>query len=61
MASTTDTITIHEVEILLKDLPTKSVTLAPGKATVVRELDDVQIKVWPSFFFLALILVPFCV
>lgn len=31
MASTADTITIHEVEILLKDLPTKSVTLAPGK------------------------------
>lgn len=44
MASNADT--VHEVEILLKDLPTKSVTLAPGKATVVREINDVQIKVY---------------
>jgi hypothetical protein len=54
MASSTDT--IHEVEILLKDVLTKSVALAPGKATVVREINNVQIKVCSILSCSALIL-----
>ena len=37
--------TVHTAEILLKDLPTKSVTFGPARATVIREIQDVQIMV----------------
>jgi hypothetical protein len=37
--------TVHTAEILLNDLPTKSVTFAPVRATIVREIQDVQIMV----------------
>ena len=37
--------TVHTIEILLKNLATKSVTFAPARATIVREIQDVQIKV----------------
>jgi len=36
---------VHAAEILVNDLPTKSITFAPARATVVREIQDVQIMV----------------
>ena len=36
---------VHTAEILVKDLPTKSVAFTPERATVVREVLDVAIKV----------------
>jgi hypothetical protein len=40
--------TVHTAEIAVAHLPTKSVTFAPAKATVVREIHDVHIKVNPD-------------
>lgn len=37
--------TVHTAEISLVDTPTKSVTLGPERATIVREILGVPIKV----------------
>ena len=36
---------VNTVELSLQGTPTKTVTLAPERATIVRELADVPIKV----------------
>lgn len=40
--------TVHTVEVLIGSLPTKSVTFAPASATVVREIQDIQLKPGPN-------------
>lgn len=37
--------TIHTTEIVLSDLPTKSVTFTPRGVNIVREIQDVAIQV----------------
>ncbi|EED17907.1 conserved hypothetical protein [Talaromyces stipitatus ATCC 10500] len=37
-------VTVHSTEIDITDLPTKSVTFAPNRATVTREIENIQTK-----------------
>jgi len=37
----------HKQEFRIRDLPTKSVTLFPTRAQIVREIKDVALKVSP--------------
>jgi hypothetical protein len=37
--------TIHTAEVLISGLPTKSVTITPTNATVVREIQDISVQV----------------
>lgn len=41
--------TIHKQEYRIRDLPTRTVTLFPTRAQVVRDIKDVPLKV--SFYF----------
>lgn len=42
---------VNTVELSLQGTPTKTVTLAPERATVIRELADVPIKVSSQLVF----------
>jgi hypothetical protein len=42
--------TTHKQEYRIRDLPTKSVTLFPTRAQIVREIKDVALKVRPHRF-----------
>ena len=40
----------HEQEFTLRNLPTRSVTLYPTRAQVIRDLRDISLKVCPFPF-----------
>lgn len=52
MSPTSDAAPIdsHSLEYLIRDLPTRSVTLSPSRAQVIRDIKDIPLKVSPSSF-----------
>lgn len=42
--------TVHKQEYRIRDLPTRSVTLFPTRAQVLRDIKDVPLKVSYDFF-----------